>query len=610
MILSSIDRLSSRSKGLLAITFDILVATISFPLAIFIRLENFPVDKILHTEAIKAILLICIIKIICTFFYKAHRGIWRFASIGDLILIIKTVTTSTVLSAIAAFLLTRLEGIPRTAFIIDWGLTIALMSSGRFFFRIWREGQRKSRGVKTLIVGAGRSGEQLIRDIMRSENAKIDIIGILDDAPTKMNRTLHGIKVIGGIDSLKFCVEEKRVEQIIIAIPSAHPKLIGKILKEASSAGVKTLVSPGINDIVGGNVQVSKLRPIDIEDLLGRDPVKLDESSISSMINGKTIMVTGGGGSIGSELCRQILRFGPKKLVIFEICEFFIYSTHMKLIEEFPGLEVIPIVGDVREWERVNQVLEEHKPQLIFHAAAYKHVPMMEMNPREAIKTNVFGTKNVAELASKHGVERFILVSTDKAVNPTNVMGSTKRIAEQVCQAIYHRESNKTKFSMVRFGNVLGSAGSVVPRFWEQIKKGGPITVTHPEITRFFMSIPEACQLVLQTGALTNGGEIFVLDMGESIKIVHLAKGMIRLSGNTEDDIEIKFTGLRPGEKLYEELLADKETTLETSHNKIRIARATKPSHNYIDQLENILSSKCVKAAIKTVVPEYIETPN
>lgn len=607
LIINSVDNLTPRTKGAIAFWHDIAIALACFPLALMIRYDQINITtRFIAKDLISILSIVFIIKLASILINKTYRGMWRFASLNDLIGIIKTSSLATIITVLALFSYNRLEGIPRSAFIIDWALTILMMSAGRFAFRVWRERSRAEQGERTIIIGAGASGEQMLRDIKRSEGAKLNIIGLLDDSPSKQHRTIHGVPVLGTISELQKIADEKSVTQAIVAIPSAPPKVMGKILKETSAAGLKILVCPGINDIVHGNVQVSKLRPIDIEDLLGREPVKLDESSISSMINGKTIMITGGGGSIGSELCRQILRFGTKKLIIFEICEFFIYSTHMKLIEEFPGLEIIPVVGDVREWDRVNQVLEEHRPQMIFHAAAYKHVPMMELNPHEAIKTNVFGTKNVAELASKHGVERFILVSTDKAVNPTNVMGSTKRIAEQVCQAIYHQEGNKTKFSMVRFGNVLGSAGSVVPRFWDQIKKGGPITVTHPEITRFFMSIPEACQLVMQAGALTNGGEIFVLDMGESIKIVHLAKGMIRLSGNTEEDIEIKFTGLRPGEKLYEELLADKESTIETTHKKIRIAKATTPSASYLTQLDNILESQSIKHAIKTIVPEYI----
>ena len=603
MFLKILDDLPPHYKNLIAISYDLLIALIAFPLALIVRLDSISIFSY-NIEKL-AILLIVIfgLKLMSVFLYKAHKGMWRFASINDLTLIIKTVSTATLLSILGVFFLTRLEGIPRSAFLIDWGLTIFLMSSPRFVFRVWKERRGASTGVKTLIIGAGRSGEQLIRDIKRTENAKMRIVGFLDDASTKQGRTLHGVSVIGNINSLAESINKTGAEQLIVAIPSASPRIISKILKDANTSGLKTLVSPGINDIVGGKVQVSQLRPIKIEDLLGRDPVKLDQSSITDMLNNKVVMITGGGGSIGSELCNQIIKFGPKKLIIFEMCEFFIYKTHMELSEKYPEAEIIPIVGDVRDLERVESVIKKFSPDIIFHAAAYKHVPMMELNPNEAIKTNVFGTKNVAKSASKFGVDKFVLVSTDKAVNPTNVMGSTKRIAEQICQSV--SENSRTKFAIVRFGNVLGSAGSVVPRFWKQIEKGGPITVTHPDITRYFMSIPEACQLVLQTGALSRGGEIFVLDMGEPIKIVHLAQGMIRLSGMTEDDIEIKFTGLRPGEKLYEELLADKESTIPTPHEMIRIAKATKPDSSFISQVERIEPCENIREIIKKLVPEY-----
>ncbi len=603
MLLIQLHDLSPQSKKFIAISYDITVALISFPLALAIRLDTFGYLSRDISSLNLIFFIIFLTKLASILVYKSHRGIWRFASTNDLVLIIKTITASTAISMTTIFFITRLEGLPRSVFLIDWIFTICLMASARFIFRIWKEQHRSTIGIKTLIIGAGRSGEQLIRDIKRTENAKMRIVGLLDDDKTKRGRTLHGINVIGGISSLKESAEKTGAEQLVIAIPSARPKTIGKILKDANSISLKTLVAPGINDIVDGKVNVSQLRPINIEDLLGRDPVKLNETSIAQMINNKAVMVTGGGGSIGRELCNQIIKFGPKKLIIFEICEFFLYKTHLTLTETFPEAEIIPVIGDVKDLEHVENTIKKHSPDILFHAAAYKHVPLMEINPNEAIKTNVFGTKNVALSASKLNVPKFVLISTDKAVNPTNIMGSTKRIAEQICQSI--SENSRTQFAIVRFGNVLGSTGSVVPRFWKQIKTGGPITVTHPEITRYFMSIPEACQLVLQAGALSEGGEIFVLDMGEPIKIVHLAKGMIRLSGMTESDIDIKFTGLRPGEKLYEELLADKEATMPTPHEKIRIAKATKPSKEFIDQVERIEPCENIKEVIRKIVPEY-----
>lgn len=605
MFLNNVDKLKPHHKNRIAIMYDTIIAFISFPLALSLRYDSIIEPFEVINKIIPVFGIIFAIKLSMVYFYKAHKGVWRFASIRDLSLIIKAGTIASVLSVISIFFFTRLQGIPRTVFFIDWGLTILLMASARFSFRMYKERRTNTVGVKTILVGAGSFGEQFIRDINREHREKFNILGIIDESQKHLDRTIHGIPVIGTVEELGNAIYELSAEQIIIAIDS-NRESIKKVLEVSNYYKVKTMIAPGIKDLIDGKVTLSELRPINIEDLLGREPVSLDQTSVSSMISGKSIMVTGGGGSIGSELCRQVLKFKPSKLIIFESCEYFIYNIHMKLTEEFPGTTIIPIVGDVREKSRVTDVMSKYRPSIIFHAAAYKHVPMMEANPKEAIKTNVMGTRNVAEASVEQGLEKFILISTDKAVNPTNVMGTTKRIAEQLCQHI--SKDSETKFAIVRFGNVLASNGSVVPRFWEQIKNGGPVTVTHPEITRYFMSIPEACQLVMQAGALSNGGEIFVLDMGNPVKIVDLAKEMIRLSGKDEDEIEITFTGLRPGEKLYEELLSDTEQTTSTPHNKIRVATATSPSEGFMIKINELVDSSDIRTAIKDLVPEYMPT--
>jgi len=480
---------------------------------------------------------------------------------------------------------------------------------------MWKETRFHS-GMKlasepVLVLGAGDAAVMLSKDL--EKNPAWQLVGFLDDDINKKNCTLNGVKVLGRLDDLDHWVDSFNIERVIIAMPSCTHQQRQRAIQLCHEARVQVLTVPSFDDLMGGKVSVSQLRAVELDDLLGRDPVVLDSAGLQDMLGDGVVMVTGAGGSIGSELCRQIARFAPAKLVLFEASEFALYTLEQELQQVFPALNFVCLVGDVRDAARVGEAMQLHQPGVVFHAAAYKHVPMMEThNAWQAIRNNVLGTWTVARASQLHGVGKFVMISTDKAVNPTNVMGASKRLAEMVCQAL--QPTGNTRFVIVRFGNVLGSTGSVIPKFRAQIAQGGPITVTHPEITRFFMSIPEAAQLVLQAGLMGRGGEIFVLDMGEPVKIVDLAKELIRLSGFTEEDIRIEFSGLRPGEKLYEELLADNEHTLPTPHPKLRIAQARQADAAWLEKLLDWTDAATmpdaeVKEALESWLPEYQPRP-
>jgi FlaA1/EpsC-like NDP-sugar epimerase len=459
-----------------------------------------------------------------------------------------------------------------------------------------------------VVLGAGDAAVTLLKDLAHSKEWRV--IGMLDDDPVKLGRQILGATVLGRIADLPAVTARFDVGHAIIAMPSASHQVRRRIVGLCQEAGVKVLTVPSFDDLMSGKVTVSQIRNVELDDLLGRDPVTLDNIGLANLLEHKTVLVTGAGGSIGSELCRQIAKFRPSRLVLFELSEFALYKAEQEFRRALPELSIVCAVGDTKSRDRVRQVLAKYRPQMVFHAAAYKHVPLMEEeNAWEAVRNNAYGTYVLASEAIAHAVDSFVLISTDKAVNPANVMGASKRLAEMVCQALQPRGG--TRIIMVRFGNVLGSAGSVIPKFREQIATGGPLTVTHPEITRYFMSIPEAAQLVLQAGTMGQGGEIFVLDMGEPVRIVDLAKDMIRLSGFAEEDIKIAFTGLRPGEKLYEEVLADGEQTLPTPHPKLRIARARPVADDWLDALIAWLQQtgspedREVRTALVRWVPEY-----
>ena len=525
-----------------------------------------------------------------SYLYKIYNKAWEYASIGEIIAIFKSVTLSIVVSIMVVEIV--VGDVYFRVMLIVWMSHLILIGGSRFAWRLIKERVFTRSKVKSraLVIGAGSAGTMLVRQLLSQQNAEITPIAFIDDDIKKINLEIMGISVVGNIEKIVEVSKKYEVDRIIIAIPSLNRIEINKIFDECLKTEIKTVIMPKVEDLMLGKVSVNNFRDVDVEDLLGRDPVVLDMEAIHKRLSGKTILVTGAGGSIGSEICRQICSFGPRKILLLGHGENSIYEIDMELRKKFKNIaEIIPIIADVQDRNRIFEVVNEHRPDVVYHAAAHKHVPLMECNPKEAIKNNVMGTRNVAEAARAFGVNNFILFSTDKAVNPTNVMGSSKRIAEMVIQKLA-KESN-TVFAAVRFGNVLGSRGSVIPLFKKQILSGGPITVTDPNITRYFMTIPEAARLVLQAGTLARGGEIFVLDMGEPVKIVDLAKNIIRLSGYSPEEIGIEFSGLRPGEKMYEELLNEGEIHDEAIFPKIFIGKTTLQHEEKIEQLLSELDS-------------------
>lgn len=615
-----ISTLKPWQKTYLVFLADFIIATIAIYTSFYIRIGSFDFIAFSKSSFHISIFLMIIVQSISFFKMGLYKGIWRYSSTPDLLRLIKGVSLAVILSFISSFFYNRLDDIYRTVFFIDWLLLIVLLGGIRFAYRIWRDQFARSIAQnyrdKVIIVGAGDGGEKLFREMKNSANFDVNVVAFIDDDLGKRNKSLHGTPIMGGVSDISQVVEQTQANSIFIAIPSATDKQFRRIIKECENTKLEIKTLPNMKDILNKSEDSVKLRDVRPEDLLGREEVQLDKETLGSMIANKTVLVTGAGGSIGSELCRQIANFEPKQLILFEVTEFFLYSLEMQLTNMFPHLNIVTIIGDVRNITRVDQIFQDYRPDVVFHAAAYKHVPMMEKNPQEAINTNIHGTKIVAEAANKYHADRFVLISTDKAVNPTNIMGTTKRIAEMVVQSIQNI-SDHTKFMVVRFGNVLGSSGSVIPLFKKQIKEGGPVTVTHPEITRYFMSIPEAAQLVIQAGSIGKGGEIFVLEMGEPFKISNLAKQLITLAGlRVGDDIEIKYSGLRPGEKLYEELLADQESTLPTSHPKVRIAKARSVNPNFcnyltkINQIKKEDSLEQIVSLLQEAVPEFTHHAN
>jgi FlaA1/EpsC-like NDP-sugar epimerase len=491
-----------------------------------------------------------------------------------------------------------------------------MVVASRFFWRFYRETSilpRRStfKGNRTIVVGAGEAGSLLIRELHRQENSPFNVIGLVDDDISKHGMLLHGVPVLGKISQLQPLIRSHAVEDVIIAIPSAAGRELHNIIKSCERSKVRFKILSGINELIDGRVSVSQIKDVELDDLLGRDAVILDQESIRGYVEGKHVLITGAAGSIGSEISRQVCLYSPAQLVLLDSAETPLYHIEKELVSMFPQLPIIPIIADVRHRDRMSAVINSFLPQVVFHAAAYKHVPMMEYNPAEAVSNNVGGTVNLADIAHECGVENFVMISTDKAVNPTNVMGASKRAAEMYVQAL--AQNSSTRFTTVRFGNVLGSNGSVIPLFKEQIMKGGPITVTDPRVIRYFMTITEACQLVLQAGCLGRGGDIFVLEMGDPVRILDLAEELIRLTGLTPyEDIEIVFSGLRPGEKLFEELLLDGEGILPTKHEKIRVLNALKlnadETRTKIEGLlvqADVADTGALLKMLKTTIPEF-----
>lgn len=602
--------LSSRTVGI--ILHDILAALFAWLGAYWLRF-NLDVPAEFQAAALTTLVWVVPLQAVAFWRFGLYRGIWRFASLPDLKRIVLAIGLAALLIPLVLILFGVSAVVPRSVLILDPLLLVILMGGSRMAYRAWKEHRLASvlhpDSKPVLVAGAGSAADFLLRELARNPSG-FHVVGLLDDSRDKQGRLVQGIPVLGTLDDVAAYAQSMGVDDVVLALPSTAHEVRKRITRICAEAGLNVLTVPSLEDLVAGRVSVSSLRPIELDDLLGRDPVELDDSGLHQLLTGQVVMVTGAGGSIGSELCRQIARFDPARLVLFEQSELALYAMEEELSTRFHGLQIAPVIGDVKDAVWVNQVMAEHRPAVVFHSAAYKHVPLMEgCNAWEAVRNNVLGTQVVAAAAQAHGVGKFVMISTDKAVNPTNVMGATKRLAEMTCQAM--QKPSGTRFVSVRFGNVLGSSGSVIPKFQKQIEAGGPVTVTHPEITRFFMSISEAAQLVLQAGLMGEGGEIFVLDMGEPVKIAELARLMIRLSGADEDRIRIEYTGLRPGEKLYEELLADDESTLPTPHPKLRVAKARAADAGWYAECLTWLAHSdtydeaAVKRQLQTWVPEY-----
>jgi len=559
-------------RRLVVFVCDLILICISLCAAFLLRFD-FTIPESTLTLFWECLLVVLVVKPLVFFSIGFYQSMWRYASLQDGIEIFKGVTLASIIAVASVFFLRQFAPIPRSIFLLDWILLFTLIASSRLIWRIYRETyviDRSCTGPRALIVGAGEAGSLLLKEIRRHPNTAYNILGFVDDDPDKKGMKLHGISVLGPSRKLKEYIRIYEIQDVIIAMPSADGKTIRNIVDSCKNANVTFKTLPSIGELIDGTLSISQIKNVEIEDLLGRKAVVLDKEQIGSYLTGKRILVTGAAGSIGSEICRQVAIFKPSKLILLDQAETPLYEIEKELVAHFPNLRILPLIADIQDSNLVEQTFEEFMPQVVFHAAAYKHVPMMEYNPAQAVLNNVFGSKNVADAAHRFKVQNFVMISTDKAVNPTNVMGATKRAAETYIQALSRASS--TKFTTVRFGNVLGSNGSVIPLFKDQIAKGGPVTVTDKRVIRYFMTIPEATQLVLQAGSMGNGSEILVLDMGEPVRIVDLAEELIRLSGLTPYvDIDITFTGLRPGEKLFEELLIDGENILPTEHQKIKL---------------------------------------
>lgn len=603
-------------RAFFVLSHDAVAIVLAWGLAYSLRF-NFTIPSQFVTTMMETLLFVLPVHMLVFMALGLYKGVWRFASVLDLKRIVSAVGLAALVVSAAFFMARGFLVVPRSVLILNPILLVMMMGGSRFLYRIWREyddfGASLKQGEPVIVLGAGDAAITLVKDLVRS--SKWRVVGLLDDDKNLIGRELMGVKVLGNIDSLPTHAKQFGIQHVILAMPSAKHERRKKTVALVNTLGLVALTVPAIDDLISGKVRVSQIRRVDVEDLLGRDVVALDNEGLQALISGKVAFVSGAGGSIGAELCRQIIKFNPKTLVCFDISEFALYALEQSLESNQLQANIVCVTGDVKNSARVLSLLKLYAPEVVFHAAAYKHVPMMENhNVFEALNNNIIGTYTIANACKTLGVPKFVLISTDKAVNPTNVMGASKRLAEMVCQGL-HADTAKTKlkskttFVMVRFGNVLGSSGSVIPKFKAQIAAGGPITITHPEITRYFMSIPEAAQLVMQAGLMGQGGDIFVLDMGEAVKIVNLAEDMIRLSGLSLDDIAIEFIGLRPGEKLYEELLADDEHTLPTSHPKLRIANARSVDAAWVNNLLAWISGlqNTPEMQIKQALPSWVE---
>ncbi len=560
----------------------ILLAAIAYTLAFFLRFDFGPIPERYVITWFTTLPLAIVLKVLALRYFSALSGLWRYVGMSDLVSIVKACTTSS-LCFVLGIVLFYGHGFPRSVYVIDYVLTLLLFGGVRFAIRLSREALRPAirhnSGRRTLIIGAGDAGDIALRSLMKDYMGVYQVVGFLDDDPLKRNMRIHGVPILGPISNAAKFVRDLEITEVLIAISAADKRFIRAIVESCAGHNVNFRIMPAIRDLMTGRFEVEKIRKVRLEDLLGRDPIKLDKNAVRQDLTGKRVLVTGAGGSIGSELSRQIASFDPGHLILLDVAETPLFEIHRELSERYPDLRITAALADVKHVNEVEDVFAVHRPERVYHAAAYKHVPMMQAHPVHAVRNNIIGTHNVAATAAAHGTERFVMISTDKAVRPSSVMGATKRLCELV---VAHMSHGPTRFASVRFGNVLGSNGSVIPIFEKQIAAGGPVRVTHPEMTRYFMTIPEAVELVLQAGTMARGNDVFVLEMGTPVKIMDLARNIIELSGMVAgDDIKIEVTGLRPGEKLHEELVTYGESLEPTGIPKVNRLRSTLASRVY-----------------------------
>jgi len=604
-------------KQIAVIIIDVVIIALTFYLAFWIRSldERFLFHEyfIIFRQTLPLVIAVYLFSFV---FFGLYKGLRQYASVKELLRIFKAVAIGAFLTVGGMVFILDLRGFPRSVYIIHPLLLFFFIGISRLGVRVFKSmlpssSLNISDLKQVILVGAGDAGELILRESLRHPENGYRIVGFVDDNPEKVNKDIHGVKILGPIENLPEIVRRKSIDEIIITVPSASREQIRRIIHICNETKVPFKITPSLSDVIGGKVTFSQVRKVEVKDILSRETIKLDLERISHYVSGKRILITGAGGSIGSELCRQLTRFNPGLLILFGRGEFSLYNIEKELREKYPSVSAVPVIANIRDESRTRMVLSYYRPSVIFHVAAHKHVPLMEANPCEAIKNNVVGSRILMEAAEDYGVKRFVLISTDKAVNPVNFMGVSKRIAELLIQSMAKR--SKCNFSGVRFGNVLESRGSVVPLFKQQIEKGGPITITHPEVTRYFMTVSEAAQLVIQAGAMGKGGEIFVLNMGEPVKIIDLARDLIRLSGfEPEVDIDIKTTGLRPGEKMHEKLIAEKEKVQTTQHEKILIIKPNdvEPErlNEKVKELEKLAAEEDIQGLvrkIREIVPEF-----